>query len=805
MSITQEKIIATNLTGWDATAFSDKDNNTAALQRIVNNGFNTVFIGFQWAFDSVTGENVTDRLNPWGGNPNANMADIEALAIQAKELGLNVIFRPHAALHDQSTSYTTGNIGSISRLESYPNLSIDGFFNAHKDRIVDLAKLAEKLGHQTMSIGAEMNAFDTSAYNDHWYNLIADVREVFGGKLSYSAGAWLNGQPDIRDVSFFDRLDYVGVSFYPYLGEAGGVTDYEEIYNSWYSAQTPIGNVNYIEFLKGLSQKFNKPILIEETGFNSIYDAENTGFVNTFDIEADFQVDFDTQALAIESLFRVLLPENQNEWLAGLSLWGVTPSLWGAWLETTKKINPWLYERYSYDGAYTGKPSEIVINSILNGRNYLEVNQKIFEGTGDSDRIALYGIVGSDNPSALLDTNLVRAQTFKTNISVTLGGTVVDGYSPTVGFYLNQNKLGSKQLSTNIIGTPDSNGLSWSKVETVKFSLDNIQKIDELKISIDSSPILQNGINKSNIWISSVDINGVILDSAIYEQSSGSKATFEIPNGSLWNGGHITLDSNFYNAALAMQPGSASSPITVNAGDGDDTVYALGKLINYSFKANEEGQWLLIDKSGYSQNAILNDVEQVSFQDGSHIFLPALLTAEARNATYYQTQSTLVAALPYDGPVDFLKFQMFGSDDSDIITGADSNDFMNLLGGDDAANGGDGQDVLDGGLGSNFLTGGGGPDTFFLDGRSGINTWSTITDFANEDNVNIWGWVNDTSKLILALDDQGADGFKGATFHYDLDGNGMIDTSITFSNLALASIPSPTAEEIVGNGYLLFA
>jgi Ca2+-binding RTX toxin-like protein len=103
------------------------------------------------------------------------------------------------------------------------------------------------------------------------------------------------------------------------------------------------------------------------------------------------------------------------------------------------------------------------------------------------------------------------------------------------------------------------------------------------------------------------------------------------------------------------------------------------------------------------------------------------------------------------------------------------------------------------------LTGGSDADTFFLDGRSGINTWSTITDFAPEDNVNIWGWQQGTSQLILALDGEGPAGFEGATFHYDLNGDRLVDTCITFSNLVLASLPNPTAEEIAGNEYLLFA
>jgi Ca2+-binding RTX toxin-like protein len=148
----------------------------------------------------------------------------------------------------------------------------------------------------------------------------------------------------------------------------------------------------------------------------------------------------------------------------------------------------------------------------------------------------------------------------------------------------------------------------------------------------------------------------------------------------------------------------------------------------------------------------------------------------------------------YTGPVDYLEFQFIGSNSDDIVIGSANNDFINLLDGADAADGGLGDDVLDGGLGSNFLTGGAGNDTFFLDGRSGGITWSTITDFVSApnysgDTVNIWGWVDGTSKLLLTQENAGADGYKGATFHYDLNGDNTIDTSITFSGLTVAQIP----------------
>ncbi len=157
----------------------------------------------------------------------------------------------------------------------------------------------------------------------------------------------------------------------------------------------------------------------------------------------------------------------------------------------------------------------------------------------------------------------------------------------------------------------------------------------------------------------------------------------------------------------------------------------------------------------------------------------------------------------YEGPVEYLDYSFIGESTDENATGSNRNDIFNLKDGDDAANGGIGDDVLDGGAGSNFLTGGEGNDTFFLDGRDGDITWSTITDF-NGDEVNIWGWNEGVSKILSSEDNTGAEGFKGATLHYDLNNDGSIDTSITFSGLALSEIPQSIASVIDDTGYLFF-
>jgi serralysin len=202
----------------------------------------------------------------------------------------------------------------------------------------------------------------------------------------------------------------------------------------------------------------------------------------------------------------------------------------------------------------------------------------------------------------------------------------------------------------------------------------------------------------------------------------------------------------------------------------------------------------------------LINIENVRFSNGETISLNDLFSQISDKTSQIITSTnglTNRSFSPiYDGPVAGIDYQVILGADNDIAIGSDRNDFINLGAGDDAVNGGNGNDVLDGGTGSNFLNGGLGTDTFFLDGRGGLITWATVTDFSLGEQINIWGWQEGVSKLLLALENQGADGYRGATFHYDLNDDGNIDTSITLTGLSLTDVSS-SAQEVAGNGYLL--
>lgn len=260
-------------------------------------------------------------------------------------------------------------------------------------------------------------------------------------------------------------------------------------------------------------------------------------------------------------------------------------------------------------------------------------------------------------------------------------------------------------------------------------------------------------------------------------------------------------------------PGSGND--LIYGGEGDDLVYFDFNQIDITKITISSDGDATIHANG--ETKALQEVEAIIFADDTRIDTASLTEFSNTDSAPTPTQrpvfranngqggiSELTPEL-YDGPVSYLTYQFISDGSQRILFGSTENDFLKLGDGDDAVNGSDGHDVLDGGLGSNFLTGGEGDDVFFLQGSSQELTWSTVADFTSGDSVTIWGWTEGVSQLVSSVDNVGAIGYEGATLQYDMDGNGLIDTSLTFAGMSFSDLPSALVGTIDSNGYLFFA
>ena len=243
--------------------------------------------------------------------------------------------------------------------------------------------------------------------------------------------------------------------------------------------------------------------------------------------------------------------------------------------------------------------------------------------------------------------------------------------------------------------------------------------------------------------------------------------------------------------------GSAGPDMLIGGGDAD-TLLGGEDVDTAWFSGNQAESRIgmrdgVVIVSGPDGEDRLDGVELVQFGTSAPVaiaFLQGRGGTEELALIYTAGTANYVLPTIYSGPVAGLQTQLLGNAGGDVAFGTARNDFINMLGGDDAIDAGAGDDVIDGGTGSNFLSGGAGRDDFFLDGRGGGSTWSTITDWQAGERVAVLGWKPGISQ-VLWLDSDGTPGFTGVTMHGDLDGNGQLDTSVTWSGKTRADLPVP--------------
>jgi Ca2+-binding RTX toxin-like protein len=251
-------------------------------------------------------------------------------------------------------------------------------------------------------------------------------------------------------------------------------------------------------------------------------------------------------------------------------------------------------------------------------------------------------------------------------------------------------------------------------------------------------------------------------------------------------GNHISTDGG--DDTVWIRPGAGDG--IIDGGTGLDTVVLPGAFGN--FRIGAAGGHVYVGSSDSQISYELRGIERLAFSDQTTDLSTLLAEGKGEEMASVSKNGASTSALLaiYTGPVGYLRYELLGSETGEVARTTASNDFLNLLGGDDAADAAGGDDVIDGGTGSNFLVGGAGHDVFFLDGRSGQPTWATIVDWEQGEQLSVWGWRPGVS-TVLWVDRAGAGGYEGITMHADLNGDSAIDTSVTWTGLARAQLPSP--------------
>ena len=124
----------------------------------------------------------------------------------------------------------------------------------YRDYILHYARFAERHQVEALCLGTEL-VRATLTHPDAWRGIAADVREVYGGKVTYAA----NWGEEFENLAFWDALDAVGLNSYYPLSRKPDATD----------AELHAGARAWMTRANNIAAAAGKPLWLTEVGYRS--------------------------------------------------------------------------------------------------------------------------------------------------------------------------------------------------------------------------------------------------------------------------------------------------------------------------------------------------------------------------------------------------------------------------------------------------------------------------------------------------------------------------------------------------------
>jgi Glycoside Hydrolase Family 113 len=274
--------------------------------------------GWQQSVESTEVGLVTDGRILWGERD----AGLELTTRLARERGIETLLKPHIWLRRNAGGAWRGQIAMQS------DADWAAWFASYRRFILHYAALAERLAIPMLAVGTELHATAVQRPDD-WRRLIADVRAVYSGQLTYSA----NWYREFEEIRFWDALDAIGIqAYFPLAGEES--PSLESLTEAWR---------RHLPAVAAVAARFGKPVIFTEVGYRSSADAAIEPWAWPQD-QGEASADVATQARCYEAFFATAW---QAPWLAGAFIWKWYPEAASA--------------RRATDFTPQGKPAEKVL------------------------------------------------------------------------------------------------------------------------------------------------------------------------------------------------------------------------------------------------------------------------------------------------------------------------------------------------------------------------------------------------------------------------------------------------------------
>lgn len=221
-----------------------------------------------------------------------NLELLRNTAAQARAVGLKVALIPHVYIMSGEWR---------GEIDPGDDEQFAKWFDQYERFLLGFATLAEEIRAELFSIGVEFKS-SSDFYDGRWRGIIARVRAVYSGLLTYSAN-W----DEVEQVPFWDDLDLIGINaFWPLASHPDA--KWREM---WRSAK------EIARELEPLALGWGKPVVFTEFGVKSARDSALAPWEWPEHCNA-LVYDEEYQAQAYQAVLSALTPE---PWFEGLFIW----------------------------------------------------------------------------------------------------------------------------------------------------------------------------------------------------------------------------------------------------------------------------------------------------------------------------------------------------------------------------------------------------------------------------------------------------------------------------------------------------
>jgi hypothetical protein len=255
--------------------------------------------GVDWiALSTFAYQSAVDEPSLYFGARDPTMLDDDLLAVtdHAHQLGMKVMLKPHI----WSRQFWDGGKwqGDIAMKSDADDAK---WWEAYRQFVLKQAELAERAHMDGLCIGLEYVKMTDSKHTPKWKSLIAAVRTVYRGPLTYGA----HHERELEQIEFWGELDAIGVhAYFPFSAELEQASS-EVIASAW----KPL-----LDRMRVVAERHRKPIVFTEIG----YPAHKGALERPWHSDRSLPPDEGVQARAYEGALRAL---SEAPFVRGIFVW----------------------------------------------------------------------------------------------------------------------------------------------------------------------------------------------------------------------------------------------------------------------------------------------------------------------------------------------------------------------------------------------------------------------------------------------------------------------------------------------------